>query len=45
MLNNKNHDIEDYKQKCQKYEISLMEMKQYENQISELENKIALLGQ
>lgn len=45
MLENRNREIEDYRQKCQKYEISLMELKNYENVISDQENKIILLNQ
>lgn len=45
MLENRNREIDDYRQKCQKYEISLMELKNYENALSDQENKIILLNQ
>ena len=45
MLENRTREIEDYRQKCNKYEISLMELKNYENVISDQENKIILLNQ
>lgn len=45
MLENRNREIDDYRQKCQKYEISLMELRNYENVIADNENKIILLNQ
>lgn len=45
MLENRNREIEDYRQKCQKFEISLMELRNYENVIADNENKIVLLNQ
>ena len=45
MLENRNREVDDYRQKCQKYEISLMELKNYENIIADSENKIILLNQ
>ena len=45
MLENRNREIDQYKQKCQKYEISIMELRNYENVISDNENKIVLLNQ
>jgi uncharacterized protein YukE len=44
MLNNRDADIENYKQRCQKYEIELMELRNNEHLVSELENKVALLA-
>lgn len=45
MLENRNREIDDYKQKCQKYEITIMELRNYENLINDHENKLALLNQ
>ena len=45
LLDNRGREIDDYKQKCQKYEITIMELKNYENVISDHENKLALLNQ
>jgi hypothetical protein len=45
MIENRNREIEDYKQKCQKYEITVMELKNYENTINDCQNKLALLTQ
>ena len=45
MLEHRNRDIDDYKQKCQKYEIGLMELRNYENVIADNENKIVLINQ
>lgn len=45
IIDNKNREIDDYRQKCQKYEISLMELRNYENVIADNENKIVLLNQ
>lgn len=45
MLENRNRQIEDYKQKIQKYEISLMQLRNYENVIADNENKIILVNQ
>ena len=45
MLDNKNREVDDLRQKCQKYEISLMELRNYENVIADNENKIVLLNQ
>jgi hypothetical protein len=45
LLENRNREIADLKQKCQKYEISLMELKNCENVIADNENKIVLLNQ
>lgn len=44
MLNNRNSQIEDYKQKCQKYEIEIMELRNYEHIIAEHEDKLVLLS-
>ena len=45
MLENRNREIEDYKQKCQKYEITIMELRNCENLINDYENKLALTNQ
>jgi hypothetical protein len=45
MVSNKNNEIQEIKQKCQEYEISLMEMKNYEQEMGELESKVGLLSQ
>lgn len=43
-MNNRDADIENYKQRCQKYEIEIMELRNNENIISDLENKVTLLA-
>ena len=45
MAENRNREIDDLRQKIQRYEISLMELRNYENMIADFENKIALLNQ
>ena len=42
MAENRNREIDDLRQKIQRYEISLMELRNYENMIADFENKIAL---
>jgi len=37
--------MDDLRQKCQKYEIAIMEYRNYENVIADNENKIVLLNQ
>ena len=34
MLNHKGYEIDELKKKCQKYEIDLMEMKNFQNHIN-----------
>jgi len=34
MMGNRDAEIENYKQKCQKYEIDIMELRNYENIIN-----------
>lgn len=45
LLDNRNREIDDYKQRCQKYQITIMELRNYENLINDHENRIALLNQ
>ena len=44
MLGNRNSEIEDLKQKCQKYEIDIMELRSYEHLLTEHEDKLVLLS-
>lgn len=45
MLSNKQHEFDEMKKKCQQLEIHAMEMKNCQQQIGELESKVALLSQ
>lgn len=45
LLDNRARELEDYKQRCQKYEITVMELRNYENLITDHENKLVLLNQ
>lgn len=44
-LENRYHEIEDYKQKCQRYEILVMELRNNENLIIDSEKKLNMLNQ
>lgn len=45
MLSNRSVEVNDMRQKCQQYEIELMEMKNYEQRMGEFESKISVLSQ
>ncbi len=45
MLNSRGMEIDEYKRKCERYEVSLMELRNYESLIEDNENKIVLLNQ
>lgn len=45
LLENRNREIDDYKQRIQKMEIQVMELRNYESILTENENKIAMLSQ
>lgn len=44
-LDYKNRELEEYRDRCQKFEISMMEARRAEVTISELESKLAMLTQ
>ena len=44
MLSNRDGDLDNYKQKCQRYEIEIMELRNNEHLINEYDNKLALIS-
>lgn len=44
-LENRNRQIEDYRQKIQRLDIQVMELRNYESTIAQNENKIAMMSQ
>ena len=41
----KNRELEEYRQRCQKYEITVMELKRSESAIDDLNGKVAIMAQ
>lgn len=45
LLDNRTREVEDLRGQCQKYEITVMELRQSEGLLADYENKIALITQ
>lgn len=41
----KNRELEEFRQRCQKYEVSMMELRKSETTIADLNGKIGIINQ